>query len=343
MLNRLFLVLDVLLLVTAGALGVHLYRIWAAAPPAAAAPPPAAPTAPVPAAAEAPRSASPATLGIIAERNLFSPTRSEVAPEPPKPVTATSMAPVRPVEKPRLYGVVLGTDGGARAYLWDPQTRKVFGYKVGDSLGDSRVEQINPDRVVLRRSGEALEVLLRDPAKPKPAVASPSPTPVVPGTPGVPQVPGQFPGTPSPACRGVRACPSSPVSSPVNSPVRQARRRPRSRRRSPGNRGRRARRRSRRRPWGGPRSRRSAPARRPTPSDRRSASRRDNPGGPGLRPSPSPPGNLDREGRPPGGRPPPARRAGRRLREQRDASGHSAAAPPAATSLGDHAGPLART
>jgi Type II secretion system protein C len=215
MLNRLFLVLDVLLLVTAGALGVHLYRIWAASPPAAAAPPPAAPTAPVPAAAAAPRSASPATLGIIAERNLFSPTRSEVAPEPPKPVTATPMAPVRPVEKPRLYGVVLGTDGGARAYLWDPQTRKVFGYKVGDSLGDSRVEQINPDRVVLRRSGEALEVLLRDPAKPKPAPAVPAPVavPGVPGSPGMPQFPGQFPGAPGQATSPIpQAVPGQPGS-----------------------------------------------------------------------------------------------------------------------------------
>ncbi len=209
MLNRLLLVLDVLLLVAAGALGVHLYRIWTPAPPAAAAPATPAPAAPAPAAPAPPGTASPAALGIIAERNLFSPTRSEVAPEPPKPVTATPTVPARPPEKPRLYGVVLGTNGGARAYLWDPQTKKVFGYKVGDSVGDSRVEQINPDRVVLRRSGEVIEVLLRDPTKPKPAPTVPAPVavPGVPGTPGMPQFPGQFPGAPGQA--------TSPIPQPV--------------------------------------------------------------------------------------------------------------------------------
>ena len=36
---------------------------------------------------------------------------------------------------------MIGADGGGRAYLWDPQTKRVFGYKVGDSLADTRVEQ----------------------------------------------------------------------------------------------------------------------------------------------------------------------------------------------------------
>jgi hypothetical protein len=190
MLNRLLLVLDLLLVVGAGALGVHLYRIWTAAPTATASAPP-SPAAPVRIADAAPTlgpSPSPSALGIVVERNLFSPTRAEVVPEPPKPVTAGAMPAARPAEKPRLYGVVLGADGGARAYLWDPQSKKVFGYKVGDSLADTRVEQINADRVVLRRSGETFEVLLRDPSKPKPVAA-----PVPAAAPGVPQFPGAVP------------------------------------------------------------------------------------------------------------------------------------------------------
>jgi len=197
MLNRLLLVLDVLLLAAAGALGVELHRIWTEAPPAAAAPSPPAAAGPEPAApapAAKPPAASPAVYAVIAERNLFSPTRAEVAPDPAKsatPVTAAAAPtpPARPVERPRLYGVVLGADGGPRAYLWDPQTKKVFGYKVGDAVAESRLEQINGDRVVLRRGGEVFEVLLHDPSKPR-AAAPPPPAAAIPGQP----VPGQFPG-----------------------------------------------------------------------------------------------------------------------------------------------------
>lgn len=195
MLNRLLVVLDLVLVVTAASLGVHLHGIWAEAPPAAAAsaPTPAvtAETAPAPPAAVKPSSPSASTFTVIAERNLFSPTRTETAPEPAKPAqtAAAPTPPARPPEKPRLYGVVLGSDGGPRAYLWDPQTKKVFGYKVGDSLADSRIEQINADRVVLRRGSEVFDVLLRDPSKPRPAAAPAFPTA---------PVPGQVPGAPSP-------------------------------------------------------------------------------------------------------------------------------------------------
>ena len=204
MLSRLLLVLDVLLVAAAGTLGVHLYQVWTAAPStaSAAAPPPAAPG---PAAPAAPPTPAPpgslATFGVVAERNLFSPTRNEAGPEPSKPTTPTIAAP--PAPKPRLYGIVIGRDGGSRAYLEDPKTRKVFAYTIGDTVADSRVEQISADRVVLRRGGDVFEVLLRDPAKPRPA-----PPMAVPGAPGVPTVPAMpttpgivtpgFPGVPAP-------------------------------------------------------------------------------------------------------------------------------------------------
>ncbi len=187
--KRLLLLVDVLLVIAVGALGVHLYRVWTAVPPKARADTPAAATAGSPGAVPAPAAPSaPGAFTIVAERNLFSPTRSEVAPEPPKaPGPTTAAAP--PAPKPRLYGVVLRPEGNAQAYLEDPRTRKVFGYKIGDSVADSRVEQISVDRVVLRRGSEVFEVLLRDPTKPKPP-----PSLTVPGAPGTPGAP--FPGVP---------------------------------------------------------------------------------------------------------------------------------------------------
>jgi hypothetical protein len=218
MLKRLLVGLDVLLVAGAAFLGLQLHRIWTEPPPAAAAPAAApAPAEPPAAAAEARPPAPAATAyAVIAERNLFSPTRTETAPEPPKPplpTVATSPVPVRPAEKPRLYGVVIGADGGARAYLWDPQTKRVFGYKIGDSLADNRVEQIANDRVTLRRGSDTYEVLLRDPSKPRPPPSAQAAVPALPpqvpgfvqpgvpgteGVPGVPPIPGQavLPGQP---------------------------------------------------------------------------------------------------------------------------------------------------
>lgn len=203
MLTRLLLLLDVLLVAAAGTLGIHLYQVGTARPAGAAAAParsaPAAGPAPHSTALAAPAPPAPAGslahFGVVAERNLFSPTRSEAPPEPTTPTTAQALAgPAAP--RPRLYGVVIGRDQGARAYLEDPKTRKVFAYGVGDSVADSRVEQINADRVTLRRGGETFDVLLRDPAKPKPAAptavpgAPPAGRPTVPRFPAVPRVPG---------------------------------------------------------------------------------------------------------------------------------------------------------
>jgi hypothetical protein len=223
MARRLLLALDVLLLVLAAGLGLQLYRVWTEVPaerparppapsasgPGAAAPPAAADaSAPPPSVAIGPLSA----YGQVAERNLFSPTRSEAPPEPTRPAVTAPAPPPGP--KPRLYGVVLPASGGtARAYLEDPRTRKVFGYAVGDTVADSRVEQIRADRVVLRRGAEVFEVLLRDPTKPKPPPA-PAPAPAAP-VPATPRVPGRaapaVPGQPAP---GAPAFPFGPGATP---------------------------------------------------------------------------------------------------------------------------------
>ena len=118
-------------------------------------------TAPPPSASAPP---SPAGYGVIATKNLFSASRSEAAAGP---VAAAG-------PKPVLHGVVL--DGPkSRAYLEDPLVKRTFGYAVGDTLGGGRVESIAADRVMIGRGDGSVEVLLRDPSKPRPTPPAPGP------------------------------------------------------------------------------------------------------------------------------------------------------------------------
>ena len=173
MARRVLLLVDGLLLVAAAFLGVRLYEAWGARAPT---PPREAPPAVSTEAAPPPAALSPrpplTAFAVVAERNLFTPTRTETAPEPARPATGAG-APAPPAPKPRLYGVVLLAEGRGRAYLEDVQRRRVFAYSVGDLVGDARLEQIKPDRVVLRRGGESFEVLLADPSKPRQPAAPP--------------------------------------------------------------------------------------------------------------------------------------------------------------------------
>jgi hypothetical protein len=119
----------------------------------------------VPASASPASAPAPAAYGVIAAKNLFSPSRSEA---PVGPVVAAG-------PKPLLHGVVM--DGPrSRAYLEDPQLKRTFGYSVGDTIGGGQVESISVDRVVIGRADGLLEVLLQDPAKPKaPPTVAPGP------------------------------------------------------------------------------------------------------------------------------------------------------------------------
>ncbi len=223
MLNRILLVADALLIVALVSLGVRFCAVWtapagppadrpAAAGPVAGAGPTAPPPSPHP-----PLSA----FSEIATKNLFNPLRTEETPAPAKaPEKAPATAPALP--RPRLYGVVLGAEGAARAFLEDPRTRKVARYAVGDSVADSRLEEIKPDRVVLSRGGEAFEVLLRDPSKPRPAPAAAPALPAFPGAPGSAPVgaatpgsatrgrPAVSPGVAGPPAGGGQGMPASP-------------------------------------------------------------------------------------------------------------------------------------
>src|SRR5207247_8013291 len=125
---------------------------------------------------------------VIASRNLFNPTRSESA------VAATPGGPALNIVKPNLHGVVL-RDGSPIAYLEDPFTKRIAGYKVGDPIAGGTVQTISADAVVIARPDSTVDVRLRDPSKPRPpapAVGQP-PGPGQPSVGAQPPVPGQVP------------------------------------------------------------------------------------------------------------------------------------------------------
>jgi hypothetical protein len=154
-----------------------------------------------PAKPEEPPSPGPGVYATVAARNLFSPTRTE-APSPPASAAAAS-----PAVKPNLFGVVL-REGAPIAYLEDPSTKRVAGYRVGDNVAGGTVQTISSEGVVIARPDGKLDVRLRDPARPRPA-----PVPaaaVAPGAAGVqPGVPAALPGVIPPA--GVAAAPTPGV------------------------------------------------------------------------------------------------------------------------------------
>jgi hypothetical protein len=191
-------------------LGLVGYIGWQLARPAAE-PTPARRPAPAPPAGTATPATTaaadtpPSAWTTIASRNLFSPTRSE-APAPGTPVGGGPALP-----RPLLYGVVL-RDGAPVAYLEDPLTKRVAGYRIGDAIAGGTLQSITADRVVLQRPEGPVDVRLHDPAKPRPAAVAAPPAegagPVPPGAAAqrAPVVPGAGP----PAI-----VPQPPVGAPV--------------------------------------------------------------------------------------------------------------------------------
>lgn len=154
------------------------------APPSAAPArprPPAAPVGGVAPAPEAPRPPAQA-YGVVATRNVFSPTRTEATAA--FPGGGAALAGV----KPNLYGVVL-RDTNPIAYIEDPLTKRVAGYRLGDSIAGGTVATIAADRVVITRPEGEVDVRLRDPSKPRPAPPAPAAAPPARAAPGVSPVP----------------------------------------------------------------------------------------------------------------------------------------------------------
>lgn len=164
-------------------------------------PPPVVPRPAPPAAVSAEAPPAPvAAYGVIAAKNLFSPSRSEA---PAGPVVTKG-------PKPLLHGVVM--DGQkSRAFLEDPAAKRTFGYSIGDTIGSGRVQSISPDRVIIARPDGLLEVLLQDPAKPRAATAASNGAPATaPATAGpAAPAPAPGPGVPPPRVQ----LPSAPETS----------------------------------------------------------------------------------------------------------------------------------
>ena len=185
--SRRFLALNIVLAIVSIALAAGIVRTLIVR---RALPPPGAPrTAIVPAPATQKIDSDPSGYAVIAARNLFNPNRSE---------TAVAMA---PVAKPILHGVVINGVKG-RAFLEDPAAKRIAGYSAGDMIGDGKIQRISDDRVVIAKPEGLLEVLLRDPSKPRaPAVAA-APTQQAPT--GAPTPPSEVPS---------QVAPSAPVRS----------------------------------------------------------------------------------------------------------------------------------
>ena len=225
--SRGLVVLNLVLLGAAVYLGAQVLDLWTtplprdtAALPATVGAPAALPAAAVPAgsrpAEPTARQRPPAVAySGIADKNLFSPTRTERGPEPAPTVTPGRVMPTPPQPpppppppKPFLNGVVV-LDTGAIAYLEDPTTKKVAAYRVGDAIAGGTIESIAHDHVVLNRPSGRLEVRLRDPAKPRQVVTPQTPSRREPGAIPRPQVQPTPPGQPG----GV---PTSPRPFPPN-------------------------------------------------------------------------------------------------------------------------------
>ncbi|MBI2161877.1 MAG: hypothetical protein HYU25_16130 [Candidatus Rokubacteria bacterium] len=114
---------------------------------------------------------------VVATRNVFSPTRTEATAAPGG---GAALA----VVKLNLHGVVL-RDTNPIAYIEDPLTKRVAGYRIGDQIAGGTLKTIAADRVIIARPEAEIDVRLRDPSKPRPAPPAPA-APVAPGAPGVP-------------------------------------------------------------------------------------------------------------------------------------------------------------
>ena len=129
------------------------------------------------------------------------------------------------IVKPNLHGVVL-RDGAPIAYLEDPLTKRIAGYRIGDPIAGGTVQTISADAVVIARPEGTVDVRLRDPSKPRPPAPAAAGQPLVPGQPsgaGQPPAPSPLPtpGVLPPTPRAFVPQPILPPGQPMPPPVQQ--------------------------------------------------------------------------------------------------------------------------
>ena len=94
----------------------------------------------------------------------FRVTFPQTAAQPPAPRPPTVPRPTtaaRPKGAPEVQGIIV-RDEGAVAYIRDPQTNQVKGYRVGDKVGDAVIEKIGEREVVLTTPKGRIEVRLEE-------------------------------------------------------------------------------------------------------------------------------------------------------------------------------------
>jgi len=221
--------LNILLLGIAGFFGYQLMKEISAPRSLPARPAARAPHAAAANAAAAPDAAARldprGQFGVVASKNLFSPSRTDVV------AIETASQPAAP--RPILHGVVVD-EAKSRAFLEDPTTKRVFGYAIGDNVGGGKLETIRADRVGIARPDGLIEVMLRDPSKPRPVPATGAAQPPAAGQPPSgaqpptmpqPAFPGIRPGAPGSVAPGMPpiATPTplpGPVPQPITAPPR---------------------------------------------------------------------------------------------------------------------------
>ncbi len=159
--RRNYFLINLILLIIVGLLGVRFYRVYThklnipAGPEAKQIQ---KETAPVKGEEEI---LSASSFEIIVNKDLFRPARS--------PFKEDVAQPSLPKIPPRLFGtVILGNE--KTAILEDPNTKSTRIYRINDSIGGYVVSDIREDKVILLWNGEKSEVRLRDEKKGLPPV-----------------------------------------------------------------------------------------------------------------------------------------------------------------------------
>jgi len=94
---------------------------------------------------------------------------SAAARAPAAPPAAAPGSPPAKAARPILYGIVLRGEDSI-AYMEDPRTRRVTGFKRGDTVGDGVIEVIEERHVAVRLPSGLVEIRVDEP---KPGAAAP--------------------------------------------------------------------------------------------------------------------------------------------------------------------------